>query len=204
MKLRSAIRLVLGAAALGSSMSTMAQQASSAGNEDVFVLEEVVVTAQKREEYVQSVPIAVTAITPEALQNQNIDFGADLQRAVPNLYFSRALAGETNFQLRGIGYQLVATAGDAGVGLHSNNVPLSVSRIADAEFYDLERIEVLRGPQGTLYGRNATGGVINLITAKPSLGGFSGSVSAEYGDYEQKKATAYVNVPLGPVAALRV
>jgi outer membrane receptor protein involved in Fe transport len=199
MKLRTAIHLVLGAAALGSSLAASAQDA-----EGFTVLDEIIVTAQKREENVQDVPIAVTALSPDALVSQRIDTGADLQRAVPNMNFSRIAGGETNYQIRGIGYQLVATAGDAGVGLHSNNIPLSVSRIADADFFDLERIEVLRGPQGTLYGRNATGGVINVITAKPNTSEFSGNIGLEYGDYETKKINGYVNLPMGDVMAMRV
>jgi outer membrane receptor protein involved in Fe transport len=199
MKLRTAIHLVLGAAALSGSAHAVAQEAES-----MMVLEEIIVTAQKREENVQDVPIAVTALTAEALASQRIDNGADLQRAVPNMNFSRIAGGETNYQIRGIGYQLVATAGDAGVGLHSNNIPLSVSRIADADFYDIERIEVLRGPQGTLYGRNATGGVINVITAKPTTSEFSGKVGLEYGDYETKKVNGYVNLPMGDMFAMRI
>lgn len=199
MKLRTAIHLVLGAAALGSAAPVFAQ-----ATENMTVLEEIIVTAQKREENVQDVPIAVTALTSEALASQRIDNGADLQRAVPNMNFSRIAGGETNYQIRGIGYQLVATAGDAGVGLHSNNIPLSVSRIADADFFDVERIEVLRGPQGTLYGRNATGGVINIITAKPDIAEFSGKIGLEYGDYETKKATGYVNLPMGDMFAARI
>jgi outer membrane receptor protein involved in Fe transport len=199
MKLRTAIHLVLGAAALSGSAHAVAQEA-----ENMMVLEEIIVTAQKREENVQDVPIAVTALTTEALASQRIDNGADLQRAVPNMNFSRIAGGETNYQIRGIGYQLVATAGDAGVGLHSNNIPLSVSRIADADFFDVERIEVLRGPQGTLYGRNATGGVINVITAKPDITEFSGKIGLEYGDYETKKATGHVNLPMGDMFAMRI
>jgi outer membrane receptor protein involved in Fe transport len=199
MKLRTAIHLVLGAAALSGSAHAVAQEA-----ENMMVLEEIIVTAQKREENVQDVPIAVTALTTEALASQRIDNGADLQRAVPNMNFSRIAGGETNYQIRGIGYQLVATAGDAGVGLHSNNIPLSVSRIADADFFDVERIEVLRGPQGTLYGRNATGGVINVITAKPTTSEFSGKVGLEYGDYETKKVNGYVNLPMGDMFAMRI
>lgn len=198
MKLKAAIHLVLATSA------ALASVAHAEEVEQITVLEEITVTAQKREENAQKVPIAVTALTGDAMQSQQINFGADIQRAVPNMAFSRLQGGETNFQIRGIGYQLVATAGDAGVGLHSNNVPLSVSRISDAEFYDLERIEVLRGPQGTLYGRNATGGVINLITAKPTVDGFGASGSVDYGSYDSKKVTGYVNLPMGYSTALRV
>jgi len=173
MRLRIAIRAALGFSALAAALPVGAQE--------TYAVEEIIVTAQKREENVQDVPIAVTALTADDLLSQRIAFGAELTRAVPNLFFTRQLGGEYNFQIRGIGSQILSTAGDTGVGLHSNNVPLSVNRIADADFFDLDRIEVLRGPQGTLYGRNATGGVINVITNKPKLQEFSSSFSLEYG-----------------------
>src|SRR5262249_3275106 len=131
-------------------------------------LAEVVVTAQKRQEAIQSVPIAVSAFSAADLEARRLDGGQDLQLSVPNMSFSRSPFGTSNSQIRGIGYQVVSTGGDDGVGIHENNVPLTVNRLSDADFYDMTRVEVLRGPQGTLFGRNATGGVINLITAKPT------------------------------------
>lgn len=165
------------------------------------LVEELVVTAQKREESVQDVPIAVSAFSQQALKAQGLDGAGNLVQSVPNLTFTRR-ALRTNFQIRGVGAQLVATGGDDGVGIHHNNVPLTANRIADAEFYDVERVEVLRGPQGTLYGRNATGGVVNIITNKPSSE-FSAQVSAEFGNFNSKKYQGYINVPFGDKVALR-
>jgi outer membrane receptor protein involved in Fe transport len=82
--------------------------------------------------------------------------------------FSKGNFTGYNFQIRGIGSKLVARSGDAGTGIHLNNAPLISNNLFETEFYDVERVEVLRGPQGTLYGRNATGGVVNLISNKPS------------------------------------
>lgn len=202
MHLRVAVRAILSASTLATSVVAIAQDEPA----QTVGIEEIIVTAQKREESVQSVPIAVTALTADALTTQKINLAQDLPRAVPNLYFSRAGLGfnETNLQLRGIGYQLVNSGGDAGVGVHVNNAPLGVNRLGQSELYDIERIEVLRGPQGTLYGRNATGGVVNIITAKPSVDAFAGEWSVEYGNYDHKRLAGHVNVPFGSVAAMRI
>jgi len=186
------------ALALTLAIPSWAQAQSSSGPS---ILDELVVTAQKREESVQDVPIAVSAFSEQTLKTQGIDGAGNLVQSVPNLTFTRR-ALRTNFQIRGVGAQLVATGGDDGVGIHHNNVPLTSNRLADAEFYDVERVEVLRGPQGTLYGRNATGGVLNVITNKPSSE-FDASVSAEFGNYNSKKYQAFINVPLGEMFALR-
>ena len=166
------------------------------------VVDELIVTAQKREESIQDVPIAVSAYGEEALRAQRIDGAGNLVQSVPNLTFQRRSL-RTNFQIRGGGAQLIATTGDDGVGVHLNNAPLTANRIADAEFFDVQRVEVLRGPQGTLYGRNATGGVVNVITNKPSHS-FSAGVTAELGNYESMRAQGFVNLPLGEMFALRV
>jgi outer membrane receptor protein involved in Fe transport len=165
-------------------------------------IQEIIITAQKREESIQDVPIAVSALSSADLESRGIAGSRDLQYAVPNMSFARAQFGVVNYQIRGIGYQLVSTAGDAGVGVHENNSPLAVNRIADSDFYDMERVEVLRGPQGTLFGRNATGGVINFITAKPR-GVFAADVAAEYGTENTRRMTGFVNLPLGEVFAVR-
>ena len=166
-------------------------------------VQEVIVTAQKRSESLQSVPIAVTALTGDALKAQQIDSGGDLVLAVPNLSFSRSSFSASNYQIRGVGYQLVTTTGEQGVGVHENNTPLVINTLSDADFFDIERVEVLRGPQGTLYGRNSTGGVINIITAKPTPT-YSAELTGEYGNYDTGKVKGYVNLPLGDMFALRV
>ncbi|MFC3076696.1 TonB-dependent receptor [Phenylobacterium terrae] len=166
------------------------------------VVEELIVTAQKREESVQDVPIAVSAFGEEALKARRIDGAQNLVESVPNLTFTRR-ALRSNFQIRGVGAQLVSASGDDGVGVHHNNVPLTTNRSADAEFYDVERVEVLRGPQGTLFGRNATGGVVNVITNKPS-DQLEGSITVDYGNYDAVRMNGFVNIPLGEIFSLRV
>ncbi|HEY9219695.1 MAG TPA: TonB-dependent receptor [Phenylobacterium sp.] len=190
--------LLLGASALSLTLGVPAIAAAQEGT----VIEELVVTAQKREESVQDVPIAVSAFSEEALKAQRIDGAGNLVQSVPNLTFTRR-ALRTNFQIRGVGAQLVSASGDDGVGVHHNNVPLTTNRIADAEFYDVERVEVLRGPQGTLFGRNATGGVVNVLTNKPR-DEFEAGVTVEFGNYDSQRHQFFVNVPLGDIFSLRV
>jgi outer membrane receptor protein involved in Fe transport len=176
--------------------------AQVAATTDEYSGDEIIVTAQKKSENLQDVPIAVSAFSQDSLEERGLNGGADLQIAIPNVTFGATGFGRYNFQIRGIGAQIQGASADTGVGIHQNNIPLTVNRLAAAEFYDIERVEVLRGPQGTLYGRNATGGVVNTITATPK-NDFSGEVSGEYGRYNRKKLSGYINVPLGDTFAIR-
>lgn len=165
----------------------------------------IVVTAQKRVESVQDVPIAVTALSMEDLSSQKIESGPDIMRAVPNMTFSKSNFTGYNISIRGIGTKSISATSDPGVAVAFNNSSLIHNRFFEQEFFDLERVEVLRGPQGTLYGRNATGGVVNLITAKPDFGGFEGSIKGEVGNYNSRRMTAMLNIPLvDDVLAVRV
>jgi outer membrane receptor protein involved in Fe transport len=166
-RLRSLLAMGASAAVLSAvAAPAFAQQASG---QQTTVIEELVVTAQKKEEALQDVPIAVSAFSQNSLEAQKIDGGPNLQLAIPNVTFAKSnFTNSFNFQIRGIGAKAVGASADAGVGVHLNNAPLQSGNLFEAEFYDVERVEVLRGPQGTLYGRNATGGVVNVITAKPT------------------------------------
>ena len=169
------------------------------------VLEELVVTAQKKEEALQDVPIAVSAFSQDSLQAQKIDGGPNLQQAIPNVTFAKGnFTNSFNFAIRGIGNKAVGVSTDGGVGVHENNAPLQSGNLFDAEFFDVERVEVLRGPQGTLYGRNATGGLVNIITAKPT-DTFGAEITGEIGNYNTRKLRGMINMPLvGDKLAIRV
>src|SRR5690606_1905045 len=156
----------------------------------------LVVTAQKREENIQDVPIAISAFTQEALEAQKIEGGFDLLKAIPNVTFSKNNYSGYNFSIRGVGTKSISATSDAGVTVAFNNTSLIRNRLFEQEYLDSERVEVLRGPQGTLYGRNATSGVVNMVTAKPDLDTFEGSVKLEVGNYDARRASAFVNVPL--------
>ena len=195
-RLRTALAVSVSALAITSTPAF----AQSAGDN---IIEELVVTAQKKEEAIQDVPIAVSAFSEDTLQKSKIDGGPNLVLAIPNVNFSKGNFTGYNFQIRGIGSKLVAGSGDAGTGIHLNNAPLTANNLFETEFYDVERVEVLRGPQGTLYGRNATGGVVNMITNKP-VNDFEANIRAEVGNYDTRKLRGMINVPLGDMFALRL
>jgi iron complex outermembrane receptor protein len=167
-------------------------------------IEEIVVTAQRTSESIQDVPIAVSAFNSEALESRQIDTFSDLQFNVPNVAYSKANFSGNNFQIRGIGTLLTATSGDSGVGMHVNDVYLNSPRIFETEYYDMAQVEVLRGPQGTLFGRNATGGVVNLKTARPVIGETLYDIDLGLGNYDHNRIKGSVNVPIGDTMALRV
>src|SRR3546814_18106016 len=128
---------------------------------------EIVVTAQMLVERIQDVPIAISAFSGEALAAQKVEGGFDLMKAVPNLTFSKSNFSSYNLSIRGIGTKAVSTTTDPGVAVSFHNTALIHNRMLEQEYFDVERVEVLRGPQGTLYGRNATASVVKLHSAKP-------------------------------------
>jgi outer membrane receptor protein involved in Fe transport len=197
--------LLAGASALAMSVIGPAAFAQEeAAPEDTRRLGTVTVTTQKVEQSIQDVPIAVSAFDEEALDKMQLTGGPDLLKAIPNTVFTAGNFGGFNFRIRGIGVDAVAQSGDAGVGVHQNDVPLQANRLLEAEFFDMERVEVLRGPQGTLYGRNATGGVFNAITAKPVLEEYQGNATVTLGNYNTRKLRGMLNVPIGDKIAVRV
>ncbi len=168
-------------------------------------IEKVTVTAQKRLEDVQKVPISMKALTGNQLEERGIDGFAALKYQVPSLTFGgQVTGGENAITLRGVGSENVTGGGDPGVAYHADGVYIGRTVGVDETFFDVERVEVLRGPQGTLYGRNSTGGAINVITRKPQLGEYSGAADVTFGDYNRLTTRAMVNVPLGDSVALRV
>jgi len=176
-----------------------AQEASNAGSSD-----DIIVTAQRTNERLQDVPIAVSAFSSEALEKQQIKNTSDLQLTLPNVTFTKTNFTSSSFTIRGIGDLCVGVTCDSATAIHMNDAPLFGTRLFEGEFYDMAQIEVLRGPQGTLYGRNATSGVINFRTARPSLTGLAANAELEYGNYNSVKVKGMVNVPLGDAAAVRV
>ncbi len=165
---------------------------------------EIIVTAQRSAQSAQDVPIAVSAFSAAALEEQQIENSSDLQLTLPNVTFTKTNFTSASFTIRGIGDLCVGVSCDAATAIHLNDNPLFATRLFETEFYDLERVEVLRGPQGTLFGRNATSGVVNVITAKPKLEKFEAAVDGEYGNFNSIKAKAMVNIPLGDTLAVRL
>ncbi|MEP5566455.1 MAG: TonB-dependent receptor [Halioglobus sp.] len=176
--------------------------ASEAFAQSVGALEEVIVTAEKRATTVQDTPIAVSAFSGDELNRALISKPLDLQFNVPNMLMSKDNFTTAAISIRGIGNLGVGSATDSGTGVHFNGVYLNGGRIFETEFYDAERVEVLRGPQGTLYGRNTTAGVVNMITNKPT-DEFGGDITLELGNYNHIKAKGAINIPLGDQWAQR-
>jgi outer membrane receptor protein involved in Fe transport len=197
---------LLGATALALLIATpaFAQTAPPAEEAVDEGIGDIVVTAQRQSESLQSVPIAVSAFTGEALEAQQIDNASDLQLTLPNITFTKTNFTGSSFTIRGIGDLCVGFSCDSATGIHVNDMPLLGSRLFETEYFDLERLEVLRGPQGTLFGRNATSGVVNVITAKPDLTGFKAAGEFEYGNFNSIKAKGMVNVALGDTLGVRV
>ncbi|CAN5300589.1 TonB-dependent receptor [soil metagenome] len=166
-------------------------------------LDEIVVTAQRREENLQKAALAVSAVGGEQLTNQGVTQATDLSRLIPAVQISPAHSF-SQIYLRGVGTFGANSFAENSVAFNLDGVYLSRPAGPSGLFYDLSRIEVLKGPQGTLYGRNATGGAINLITNRPKLEAFEGYVNAEYGNYDTFKVSGAVNLPLGESAAFRI
>lgn len=158
-------------------------------------LEEVIVTAEKRETTLQDTAIAVSAFTQNDLERGLINNNMDIQMAVPNMLMSKGFFTTAQISIRGIGNLAVGPASDAGAGIHFNGVYLNASRLFETEYFDTERVEVLRGPQGTLYGRNTTAGVINVLS-KHAQDEFGGFLDASYGDYNYIRTRGALNLPL--------
>ncbi|MBU1374486.1 MAG: TonB-dependent receptor [Alphaproteobacteria bacterium] len=152
---------------------------------------ELIVTAQKRAENIQAVPAAITAITGAALSERGITQPSDLQFIVPSMQAGRLL-GQTSITIRGVGLN----QGSPGVAIHVDGVYQPRPSMGDLTQIDIERVEVLRGPQGTLYGRNANGGVINFVTQAPT-DKFEGYVLGSYASYQDYRLQGVVNLPLG-------
>lgn len=180
----------------------LAQTATPPTQTSPTVVDDIVVTAQKREQSVQDVPIAVTALSSEALESRQIEGGSELLRAVPNVTFSKANFSMYNFSIRGIGTKAVSASSDPAVAVSFNNTPLIRNRLFEQEYLDVDRVEVLRGPQGTLYGRNATGGVVNMFPKLPVFRS-EGFATGELGNYDSRRGQAMLNIPVGETFAMR-
>ena len=163
-------------------------------------IEEIIVTAQKREESLQDTPVAVTAFTETAIEARGLDDISKIANFTPNLVFdttspiSGLSSGAIAF-VRGIGNSDFSLTTDPGVGIYVDGVYMSRSAGGVLDVLDIERIEVLRGPQGTLFGRNTIGGAINITARKPG-NELGGQVAVTAGNFERRDVRASVDVPI--------
>lgn len=175
----SGVACLAAAPAFGQAAATPADAASAPSS--AVMLDQVLVTSQKRKEDVRKVPLSVSVISGDALQENHINDITDLTRSVPNVSFSsQGGAGLSTIEIRGVSSQ----AGSATVSVYLDDVSLTTRNIysqgtAEPRFFDVERVEVLRGPQGTLYGASSLGGTIKFISKQPDSKSFSGNASAE-------------------------
>ena len=179
-------------------------EAPAAGGQEDGGLSEIVVTAQRREELAQRTGIAIDVLTGDEILTRGITQAADLGKIVPSLNVQSAGGASVSFFLRGVGNFTVNGYSDPALAFNYDGVYVGRPTSTSGSFYDLERVEVLKGPQGTLYGRNATAGAINVIPVRPKLGEFSGFASASYGNYDALSVQGALNVPIGDNAAFRV
>ncbi len=163
---------------------------------------EIVVTAQKRSESVQKIPLAVSAIGGDTLQQRGASGLAALGQIVPGLNVSEQI-GQARLTLRGIGVDNISTGAESSVAFNQDGIFYSRSAAALASFYDVNRVEVLRGPQGTLYGRNATGGSVNIITNRPT-DSLHGALNLTGGNYETINGDGFISGPLSDTVSGRL
>lgn len=182
------------------------RQTDQAPPETNLELDEIVVTATKRSESLQNVPISITALSSERIDQLGLTGSQDIAAYTPNLQWTSGTGySRPSIYLRGLGNSSFHVNANGAVGIYTDGVYLGSVIVQPFQLFDLERVEVLRGPQGTLYGRNTTAGLVNFITSKPDIGGpVSGFAELNGGSYGQFTAEAAVNVPLGDRAALRV
>ena len=160
-------------------------------------IEVIMVSATKRSESVQDIPLSVTAFSQQQLDIKGASSLTGIQESTPNLNFSVQSAGQNvaRVTLRGVGTETLVGGGDPGVALHIDGIYVGRNSASAGDVFDVDRLEVLRGPQGTLYGRNATGGSVNIITKKPT-DELEGSADLTYGNYNQARVRGVINVPL--------
>ncbi len=166
-------------------------------------LEEVIVSAQKRDERLTDVPISIASVSSESIEQTGVRQLKDVAEYVPNLTISSGTDFTSSVNIRGVGANSRNIGFDTRVGVYVDGVYLGQSPALNQELLDLERIEVLRGPQGTLFGKNTVAGAINLISKKPS-DELEGSIGIEYGNYSSRQISAFLNVPVSDEIAAKI
>ncbi len=188
--------------ATGTRLQNQAQGVSGPNEPaDSRQLEEIIVTAEKREEGAQHVPAVVLAVSQDTLSRAGIRDFADLNKALPDVQIDD-IVGATNITIRGVRESSAGPTSDSPTAVHLDGIYIPRATGLNGMFYDLARIEELPGPQGTLYGRNATGGVINLIANKPT-DEFGGNVEVEMGNIGLYRVSGAINLPVTADFALR-
>ena len=197
MKNRRLLSLIISPTVVLASGVSWAQQAP--------VFEEVLVTAEKRTEILQNLSQAVTALSADDLESRQLNSFVDMSAIAPGVNVAKNEGFKTVITIRGIGNEANQNAiANPSVSYHLDGVYVASPFALQTDFLDLERIEVLRGPQGTLFGQNSTGGGINVITKAPTFDEFYGTADLTAGEYSLIKARAAMNIPFSDSLAARV
>ncbi len=202
---RIATVALAGLATAGFGGLAAAQEGTRTDSKVIQGLEEVTVTAQRREEAEQSVPLAITALSADMLERQQIRNIAQLDQVVPNIVMNQntGTSSASKIFLRGVGEDESFFTADTPVGIYVDDVYIARQTGAMFDLFDIERLEVLRGPQGTLYGRNTSAGAVKLVSKKPTLGEYLGQAELTVGSYDRLDVRATGNMPIGDKVALQ-
>lgn len=191
-------------AALFCASPAIAQTASAASQADEGAdSQEIVVTANKREQNQNKVGLSITAVSGEALAERNLSSLEDVVSIVPGLSFSPSASNTPILTLRGVGFNETSLGVYPAVTVYSDQVPIVFPAMSLHSAYDLERVEVLKGPQGTLFGQNSTGGAINYIAAKPTKT-FEAGADVSYGRFNSVEGNAFISGPLSDTVRARL
>ncbi|MEO1398504.1 MAG: TonB-dependent receptor plug domain-containing protein, partial [Pseudomonadota bacterium] len=203
---RFTVALAAGVSVIALSTPAFAQEQDGAAEEQNQEVAEdpnaIIVTADRREQTLQDFAGTAFAITGEDLKKLGVQNVTDLQNQVPGLSVANN-QGNIEVYIRGIGSSNNTELGDPAAAFHFDGVNIPRPSGIGSAFYDIQRVEVNVGPQGTLRGRNATAGSINAISFRPGLGGFDGSIEAEYGNFDQRALRGVLNIPLSDTVAVR-
>jgi iron complex outermembrane receptor protein len=198
------IAQAIAAALAGNCIAALMPQVASADEgAKASVLEEVIVSAQRREQSLQDVPIAIQVVNNDLLNDVAAEDMGDLNGFVPGLVVSSDSPTQPRYAIRGISTGDFGVGTDPAVGVYVDGVYAARSGASLLAFNDIERIEVLKGPQGTLFGRNSAAGAVSVVTRKPT-DEFEGLLHLRAGEYDKQRIEGMVNVPLGDTVALRV
>jgi iron complex outermembrane receptor protein len=195
--------VALCAASLPFVAAVASERSDSASGASAAAIEEIVVTAQRREQNVQKASVPIDVVSGDELRNANVLKVTDLSAVVPGLQIGQG-AGPTQIYIRGVGDFGSTPINNPAVAANIDGVYVARAQALEGNFFDVARVEVLEGPQGTLYGRNASGGAINIITNRPSFDAVSGYADLEAGNYSMREFQGALNLPLSADLAVRL
>jgi len=179
--------------------------ADKENDEDVFTLEEITVTAEKREAELQKVPMDVAVVRPDDMERLNVHQLSELQKMIPSLETTDVAGnGALQLKIRGVDIPYWNVTAETTVAVSIDGATLTRANALEGKFYDLERVEMLSGPQGTLYGRGSTAGALTMVSRRPDIGEFGGNIQIEYGSYDRRRVEGALNIPATDKLAFRV